>query len=150
MDPLSITASVFAIIQMSDRVASVCKFYIDTIRDYPNELRVIFIETKSLAVICEGLQLLRRDNADDAAIIARLAGSDGLIAECEKTVQQLESLLPSPRPPPNSTREVPMQKFQSALDALAWIRKSDEAKMLLRNLAYFKSNISLAIEGSIL
>lgn len=68
MDPLSITASVFAIIQTSDRVAGVCKYYIDTVKNYPRELRVIFIETKSIAVVCEGLQFLRQDNVDDAAI----------------------------------------------------------------------------------
>ncbi|KAH7013855.1 hypothetical protein EDB80DRAFT_680861 [Ilyonectria destructans] len=105
MDPLSITASVFAFIQTSDRVAGVCKYYIDTIKGYPRELRVIFIETKSVAVVCEGLQFLRQDDVDDAAIIARLAGSDGPIEECKKTVEQLESLLPSPNLPPNSTPE---------------------------------------------
>ncbi|CVL06506.1 uncharacterized protein FPRN_05208 [Fusarium proliferatum] len=135
---------------MSDRVAGACKYYIDTVKSYPKELRVIFIETKSLGVVCEGLQFLKQDNMDDAAIVARLAGSDGPIAECEKTIKELESLLPSPTLPPNSTPEARMQRFQLALDALAWIRKSDKAKILLRNLTRLKSTISLAIEGSLL
>lgn len=130
MNPLSITANVFTIIEISDRVASVCKHYINAFRDYPKELYIIFIETKSLVVICEGLQLLLQDNVNEAAIIARLAGSDGPIAECEKTIKQLEILLPPPPEPPNNTQKA---KLRSALDALAWTRKSDKAKTLLQN-----------------
>ncbi|KAF5010604.1 hypothetical protein FDECE_3235 [Fusarium decemcellulare] len=150
MDPLSITASVFAIIQTSDRVAGVCKYYIDTVKNYPKELRVIFIETKSLAAVCEGLRFLRQDDANDAVIIAGLEGSDGPIEECKTTVEQLESLLPSPDLPADSIPETRMRRFQSALEALAWIRKSEKAKILLGNLARFKSTIGLAIEGSLL
>jgi hypothetical protein len=41
MDPLSLAASVIAIIQLADRIISVCKDYVTTVKDAPNDLRAI-------------------------------------------------------------------------------------------------------------
>jgi hypothetical protein len=150
MDPLSIAASVFAIIQIADRVATICKSYIDAVADCPKELRIIFIETKSLTIVCQGLQFLKQDNAEDKAIITQLAGSDGPIEECEKIVKELESLLPAPTLPANTNREARMQKLNSALDALAWARRSGKAQSLLEDVVRLKTTMTLAIAGSLL
>jgi hypothetical protein len=57
MDLLSITASVIAITQIADKIVSVCKGYINTVKDAPKDLRSIVIEVGSLKCVLEVLQL---------------------------------------------------------------------------------------------
>ena len=64
MDPLSLTAGVIAIIQLADRIISVCRDYVTTVKDAPNDLRTIFIEVGSVKCVFELLELVipRGDN----------------------------------------------------------------------------------------
>jgi len=51
----ALAASVFAVIQLSERIASICKIYIGDIDDYPKDLRLMYVEVGSLKVLFEGL-----------------------------------------------------------------------------------------------
>jgi hypothetical protein len=59
MDPLSLTAGVIAIIQMADKIISVCKDYVtavkDAPKDLPKDLWTIMFEVASLKCIVEVL-----------------------------------------------------------------------------------------------
>jgi hypothetical protein len=48
MDPLSLVASVIATIQFADKTISVCKSYVTTTKDPPNDLQVIIMEVGSV------------------------------------------------------------------------------------------------------
>lgn len=146
MDPLSITASIIAVIQVAGQVAQVCKSYIDNVQDYPKELRIFFIEARSLEAVFEGLQSLKEDDLQDASIIARLQGSDGPVASCRAVVEALSALIP----PPTNGEESRRRRLRGTLEALAWPLKADKARKLLDELMRHKSTISLAIESSLL
>lgn len=48
MDPLSITASVIAVIGLADRIISFCQGYIAKMKDAPSDLRAIMVKVNSL------------------------------------------------------------------------------------------------------
>ncbi|KAK1760390.1 hypothetical protein QBC47DRAFT_408460 [Echria macrotheca] len=151
MDPLSLTASIFAIIQLADRVTQVCKSYIEGVSDYPKDLRLIFIEVGSLAVVLQGLQFLRDDDPDDASILSSLDGPRGPIGECKTIIGSLNSLLPVPPSPPRpSDGQAKRRRLETALTALAWPLKAERARKLLNDLMRLKSTINMAIGGAIL
>jgi hypothetical protein len=58
MDPLSITASVIAIIQISTKIVSICADYIRYVKDAPSDLRKIMLEAAAAKGIFEALSLL--------------------------------------------------------------------------------------------
>jgi hypothetical protein len=67
MDPLSITASIIiACIRIVDRVISMRKDYVATVRDVPSDLRIIEIEDRSIRWVleicccCVGVGVIRR------------------------------------------------------------------------------------------
>ncbi len=49
MDPVSLTASIIAVIQVSEAIAKVCKEYVEGVKGYPKDLLLIHSETKTLA-----------------------------------------------------------------------------------------------------
>jgi len=62
---LALAASIAAIVEIANRIASACKSYIDSIQDYPKDLRLIYVETVSLKVVFESLQFLYGGDPDD-------------------------------------------------------------------------------------
>lgn len=150
MEALSISTDVTVIIQLTTRIAQVCKSYMDSVGDYPRQLRVIFVEIKSLEVVLQGLQFLRRDDAQDASIISHLEGADGPVQGCKKAIESLNALLPNPTTPPSNSSGKSKKALLSALDALAWPLKEKAVQRLLDDLMRFKSTISMAIGGSLL
>jgi hypothetical protein len=63
MDPLSLAAGVIAIIQFTDKIISVCKSYVTTTKDAPNDLQVIIVEAGSVKCVLE-LVIPRSDNGN--------------------------------------------------------------------------------------
>jgi hypothetical protein len=41
---IGLAASIIAVVQLADRITSVCKSLIETVKDYPRDLRLIFVE----------------------------------------------------------------------------------------------------------
>ena len=58
MDGLSITASVVAFVQLADRIITLCKFYIESVKGASHSLRLILIEISSLRCTMESLRYL--------------------------------------------------------------------------------------------
>ncbi|KAK7427785.1 hypothetical protein QQZ08_005723, partial [Neonectria magnoliae] len=147
MEAVGLAASVIAITQIAERVATVCKSYIDGVTDYPKDLRAICIETESLIIVLRGLQWLDKEDAEDAYIISQL---EGPVKQCKTAIKSLTQLLPDPAPTSVTTKESKRRRLHSALDALAWPLKAERARKLLDELMQFKSTISMAIGGSLL
>ena len=146
-EALAVGASVIAIIQVADRIISLCKFYIETARDAPSDLRVILVETSALKTILENLNFLTSCDGPESSAARRTSGADGPIEGCFRTVTELEQLLPSDsdsvgtRGRKNSKK----RKLNSVLTALAWPLKESKARKLLDEMMRYKTTISLAL-----
>jgi hypothetical protein len=144
MDPLSLTAGVIAIIQMADKIISVCKDYVTTVKDAPKDLRTIMFEVGSLKCVVEVLELLlSQETCGDASnILRRLNCSDGALEGCKKSLRDLESLFPAPK---ESATDGKRQKLLCSLTRLAWPFKADKARKLLDDIGRHKITISLSL-----
>jgi len=124
-EAIALAASIIAVVQLADRIAGVCKSLIETVQDYPRDLRLIFVETGSLKVIFESLRFLNDNDPADSATLQRLRGPDGPIEGCKTAMDQLDKLFP-PLPLPSSKRKrANTEKLQTVLTSLAWPLKAD-------------------------
>ncbi|MCJ1452479.1 hypothetical protein MMC28_002822 [Mycoblastus sanguinarius] len=76
-EAIAVGASVIAIIQISDRIIGLCKFYIESARDASSDLRVILIETSKLKTVFENLKFLTSCSSGVSAMVSTLSGEDG-------------------------------------------------------------------------
>ncbi|KAH0553118.1 hypothetical protein GP486_006694 [Trichoglossum hirsutum] len=144
MDPLSIVASVAAIIQITDRIISICKSYITTVKDAPRDLRMIMIETGSIRIVLEVLESLASGeiNEDSSIILKNLKNSGGLLEGCGQALATLDSLFPAAEcKSPDSKR----RKTLLSLKNLAWPLKQSKARKLLEDIGRYKESICLTL-----
>ena len=134
-----------AIIQIADRIISVCKFYIETARDAPSDLRVILVETSALKTILENLNFLTACDGPDSTAARCISGADGPIEGCLRTVAELEKLFPSDSVRTGGQTSSKKRKIKSVLMALAWPLKESKAGKLLDEMMRYKATISLAL-----
>jgi hypothetical protein len=145
MDLLSIIASYIAIIQIADRLVSNCKGYVKSVKDTPNNIRIIIIEVGSVRCV---LELIRDpvpedgdDNNDMSFRLQNLRGEDGPVEGCKKALIALSSL--DPDPVVQSTHEKRRKLF--SLTTLAWPLKEGKARKLLQDIRRYKATMSLAL-----
>ena len=134
-----------AIIQMADRIIGLCKFYIETARDAPSDLRVILIETSALKTILENLNFLTACDGPDSTAARRISGADGPIEGCFRTATELEKLFPSDSMQTGGRKSSKKSTLNSVLKALAWPLKESKARKLLDEMMRYKTTISLAL-----
>jgi hypothetical protein len=111
---LSVVASVIAVIQISDRVIELCKFYIESVSsETPSSLRAVLIEVSTLKTVLEGLEFLSKCDNSIPALQKRLWASDGPVEGCRAATTALERLFPkeSIQGGQNASKR---QKFQAA------------------------------------
>lgn len=138
-------ASVIAILQITDRIIALCKFYVGTAQDAPADIRVIFLEILSLTSVLESFEFLVACNSEVSVAVRNLAGRNGPIEGCRRAVAELEKLFPS-----DCIYRLPQTKHKSRkadvlLAALAWPLKAKKAKELLDEMSRYKETISLAL-----
>jgi hypothetical protein len=148
MDPLSIASSIIAVIQIADRVISLCKFYIGLSSDGPSDLRVILIETSALRAILDNLQFLS-SNGHHPTNLMSLAGKDGSIEGCRKALGGLEALLPPEYSQSSSRTKSKRRKVKATLTILAWPLKQSTARKLLADVVQHKTTLNLALTADI-
>jgi hypothetical protein len=150
-EAIGLVASIFAVVQIADRIVKACKYYIETTEDYPRDLRLIYVEIGSLKVIFEGLTFLSHEDAADSLTLKAVLGSDGPVQHCKKAIEDLEKLFPSVPSTPASTRKKGKRKrLQACLDSLAWPLKAEKSRKLLEEIMKYKSTISVALQGQLL
>lgn len=139
MDPLSITSSIIAMIQISDRIVSACKHYITTAKDAPRDLRTIVIEVGSVKSVLEVLESLTQGHGDASLILDSLKEP---IQHCKESLAALDSLFPA------AQRELANAKRMttlSSLATLAWPLKEGKARKALQDIGRHKITMSLAL-----
>lgn len=93
MDPLSIAASTFAIVQIADRIITLCKVYISGVRDAPGELRLIIIEVGSVKCLLEALELQSADGSNP--LESTLEKLQAPLRGCHEAFDALEASFPT-------------------------------------------------------
>ena len=149
-EAIAFAASIIAVVQLADRISSVCKSLVETVQDYPRDLRLIFVEIGSLMVIFESLRFLNEDDPADSATLQRLRGSDGPVQGCKTAMDQLDRLFASVSLPSSKRKGAKRQRLQTALTSLAWPLKADRARKLLDEIMCYKSTINFALQGQLL
>jgi hypothetical protein len=143
MDPLSIAASVIAVIQISQSIIEVCIDYITHVSDTPNELWTILVEVGSVKSILEVLNLLAESEGGEGRlkILCKLDGPTGPLEGCKKDLKALARLIP----PPSIGSDGKRGKVAHCLRTLAWPLHREKARGLLENIGRYKATMSLAL-----
>ena len=145
VEVIAVGASVIAIIQITDRIIGLCKFYIETAGDAPSDLRLILVETSMLKTIFENLQFLTACSSETSATVHRLAAKDGPIEGCWRSISELEKLFPSDCVQGTGQSRGKKRKMKAAWAAMAWPLKESKAKKLMDEITRYKMTISLAL-----
>jgi len=135
-EAIGVVSSVISIIQITDRIIGLCKFYIEAASSTPSDLRTIFIEVSTLKTIFENLEFLRKTDEETSTRLKKLSEDDGPIQGCLKSVKELETLFPSESlsMSDNNSDRSTRRKVKAAFDILAWPLKAPHARRLLEQI----------------
>ena len=144
MEPLGITASVIAVIQISTKIISICSDYVRDVKDAPSDLQKIMFEVAAVKGIFEALSLLLppRDNPNAAVSPQSYTLLSDSVDGCARELESLESLFPKSEDCSSGLRR---RKYSPLLSSLAWPLKAHRAQKHLENLLQYKTTISLAL-----
>ena len=149
MDPLSITASIIAVLYVINRVINTCYEYWSAVKGYPSGLSKVVDEVTSLRNVLENLRVLAvRAQTPDSAVSSRLPTlellrkhSTGPLIICLEQLKILENKLTSLS---ESSHGWPKNK-SDLIGALKWPLKKEDTKKILENIERLKSTLNLAI-----
>ncbi|PVH69171.1 hypothetical protein DL98DRAFT_578486 [Cadophora sp. DSE1049] len=144
---IAVAASVIAVIQISDRVIELCKFYIEALVETPSSLRALLIEISTLKTIFEALHILEKCDRSMPALWTQISAPKGPIKGCRCALTALEKLFP-PEFAQMSRQDTQLskrQKVKAAFATLQWPFKQSRAKELLQQIGNYKAVIQLAI-----
>lgn len=141
-EAIALGASVVAFLQLTDRVIQVTKSFIGTVEDCPSDIRVILVEISSLKAILETLEFLQQSSSEPGPqLLQRLSEPGGPVAECHKSVADLEKVLP----PDFTTVKGKRRKLMTAAEHLAWPLRETAARKLIDTISRQKASIALAL-----
>ncbi|KAK4200786.1 hypothetical protein QBC40DRAFT_279442 [Triangularia verruculosa] len=143
MDPLSLAASVIAVVQLAGQVMKLCKQYIGAIQDVPADLRQMVIEISTLKGLFDSLNILVETENISQYVIALQAPAIG----CRVVLGELEKLLDESGI--ESKKGVRLHTLASTWATLAWPRKRSQAQKMLTELATYKKTINLVLTADI-
>lgn len=151
-EAIGLVASIFAVVQLADRITVACKYYLETVDGCPKDLRLIFVELGSLKAIFDGLTFLDKDDPDDSKLLISLQGVDGPIEGCRRAMNELEKQFPtaSSSSPSSSGIKTKKQKLNATLTSLAWPLKASISRRLMQEIMQHKSTITVALQGQLL
>ena len=147
-DPLSVVAGAIAVIQITDRVIALCKTYIQGIRNAPQDLRTILVETSALKSVLENVELLVACDDEVSTAMEKMVGRNGPVENCRRVMQDMENLFPVMEQQTDTVRSK-RQKLATSLEALAWPFKASKARDYLDKLMRYKSAIIATITTGI-
>jgi hypothetical protein len=138
---VAVVSSAIAIVQISDRIIGLCKFYIETAQDASSDLRTILIELSMLKTIFENLEFLTACGNGFSSTVGALLKEEGPVEGCRRSITELEKLFPRECVQDGSKR----QKVKSTFAALAWPLKQNKARKLLDEIMRHKTTVTLAL-----
>jgi hypothetical protein len=149
MEALAVVASIIAVIQISDRVIGLVKYYLEASSGAPSDLRVILVEISTLNTILKSLEYLQHCDHITPALWDHLNASDGPIQGCYRTIAELEKMFPPEsavsRQTNNGSSSSKKRKVEVLKATLAWAFKAPRAKELLQKITQYKAVLNLAL-----
>lgn len=137
MDPLSLTASIITVIQLTGAVVSAVYNYRKNVKSAPEDAAKIIQDLIGLSQILEELlQTIERERNTKVTRLASLEGlakSDGPLDSCQKTLERLNAKLQ------------PEHGWRAVKQSLMWPLKQDYVKKTLDEIATAKATLGLAL-----
>jgi hypothetical protein len=141
---VSLASNIFDIIQATDRVIDLSKYYLKAVENAPSDLRLILVEISSVRSILQNLQFLSSCDVVSAMSLEKLGISGGPIDGCRKAITELEKLLP-PESSTCLTETFRRRRVETVWTVLKWPLKEKKAKILLEEISEYKATINLAL-----
>jgi hypothetical protein len=137
MDPLSITASAIAVIQLSGAIINACYTYRSRLRSAAKDTSRIINELNALRTVIEALCQLLNDENETSPIhestLSRLSQPDGILATCLASLEQL------------SKRLEPKEGWRATKATILWPLKESDMKRALQDIDITKDTVQLAL-----
>jgi hypothetical protein len=135
-DPLSVTASVFAILQISEAVLSRCWQYINDARSAKKDVMRTIDTISSLNGILSQLKGLAGNHADPRLpCLTALNTHDGTLQACEAALKELDKGLG------------PAPATMNVIKAMKWPFKAKDIENIVERIEKFKTTVILALGG---
>jgi hypothetical protein len=137
MDPLSITASAIAIVQISGAIINACYNYRSRLKSASNDASRIINELNALRTVIEALCQLLNDENETSPIhestLRRLSQADDILATCLASLEEL------------SKRLEPKEGWRATKAIILWPLKESDMKRALQDIDITKDTVQLAL-----
>lgn len=137
MDPISLTASAIAILQLSGAIINVCYKYRSQVKGASKDASRIINELNDLRTVIDCLFLLLEDENSESALqksaLGRLAEADGPLGRCEACLNDLAKKLE------------PKDGWRAVKAAILWPLREPEMMKILQDINSTKSTVQLAL-----
>lgn len=148
MDPLSITASIIAVLQATSSVINICYDYRAALTDSTWGLSEILVEVRDLRDVLERLKKLaiKAENADPRAeshlpaLKSLCEAKDGPLERCQEELQHLEVVLA----PPGWTEKTGPRR-RALIQSLRWPFKKADTEDILTKIRRLTATLSQAL-----
>ncbi|KAM7215691.1 hypothetical protein V8F06_008982 [Rhypophila decipiens] len=138
MDPLSLTAGVIAVVGLADQVIKLCHGYIQSVENFPRDIRMILIVISALKDIFQNLLFLNEHDAHCSAMLTSLLGQDGPISACRASMASLElCLCPEMVDSANKRR-----RLKLSLESLAWHFKETRVRQAMDEIRLYRAKLT--------
>jgi hypothetical protein len=146
-EAIAFGASVVAFIQLTDRVVSLAKGYLQALQDAPAAIRAIFVQVSALRAVLESLAFLTQSRDQlPPDIFQHLGASGGVIDLCRGAVGDLADLLPEESELSSTTsRKKKRVRANELMTRLAWPFKEERARKKLDEISHYSQSITLAL-----
>lgn len=135
VDPLSATASIIAVIQISGTVLSACYHYIASVNDAPRDIEWVISEVGSLKSILDNLKELVCIIGDHSALSKALGADNGPLKTCESALKVLSDKLSV------------LANVSRPLSRLTWPLKEKTVHKILEVIQKQKNTLILALHA---
>jgi hypothetical protein len=137
MDPLSVTASAIAVLQVSGTIINICYDYRSQVKNAAKEASRIINELNGLRHVIDSLFILLEDESEcklsQGSALNKLAHEDGPLARCIVELKTLEEKLK------------PKEGWRATKAAIFWPLKESDMKKVLQDIDSTKSTLQLAL-----
>jgi hypothetical protein len=137
MDPLSVTASAIAILQISGTIINLCYNYRSRVKNAAKEASRIVNELNGFRSVIESLFVFLEEDSENksaqSSALGKLAQSGGALVRCINELKVLEEKLE------------PKEGWRAVKAAILWPLKESEVKKVLHDIESTKSIVQLAL-----
>lgn len=136
MDPLSITGTLIAVVQITTSVISICYDYRSAVASASREVVQLTESLNSLKEVLESLlRLIETTKAGELSTVELLAKDGGTLQSCQAELERLRGKLE------------PEKGWRKLRNSLVWPLKEGEMRRALEALERWKSTMQLALSA---